>query len=175
MGRHQTSLALCLLILFVLQTPLVKKLLPEAIPTLNLPQKSFQTETKPRREVVRLETDTDSASTSKQSSKVYHHLDEFKRKIAAVKLSGWSRKECEQHFVFEYVDTKHALPVYSVTADSGFLLQYLAGSCLITMNCTLNTNGPCSMLQFQRCAKPLNHFLSVLVWNKICPRFLLQL
>ena len=84
-----------------------KKLLPEAIPTLNLPQKSFQTETKHRREVVRLETDMGSASPSKQSSKVFHHLDEFKRKIATVKLSGWSRKEYEQHFVFEYVDTKH--------------------------------------------------------------------
>ena len=34
-----------------------KKLLPGAIPTLNLPQKTFETETKPRREIVRLETD----------------------------------------------------------------------------------------------------------------------
>ena len=96
-----------------------KKLLPGAIPTLNLPQKTFETETKPRREIVRLETDAGCSSTSKQSSKVYQHLNEFKRKVAAVKLSGWSRKEYEQHFVLEYADTKHALPVYSVTVDSG--------------------------------------------------------
>ena len=97
-----------------------KKLLPGAIPTLNLPQKTFETETKPRRELVRLETNVDSPSTSKQSSvKVYQHLNEFKRKVATVKLSGWSRKEYEQHFVLEYADTKHALPVYSVTVDSG--------------------------------------------------------
>ena len=97
-----------------------KKLLPGAIPTLNLPQKTFETETKPRRELVRLETKVDSPSTSKQSSvKVYQHLNEFKRKVATVKLSGWSRKEYEQHFVLEYADTKHALPVYSVTVDSG--------------------------------------------------------
>ena len=96
-----------------------KKLLPGAIPTLNLPQKTFETETKPRREIVRLETDAGCPSTSKQSSKVYQHLNEFKRKVAAVKLSGWSRREYEQHFVLEYADTKHALPVYSVTVDSG--------------------------------------------------------
>ena len=86
-----------------------KKLLPGAIPTLNLPQKTFETETKPRREIVRLETDAGCSSTSKQSSKVYQHLNEFKRKVAAVKLSGWSKKEYEQHFVLEYADTKHAL------------------------------------------------------------------
>ena len=95
-----------------------KKLLPGAIPTLNLPQKTFETETKPRREIVRLETDAGCPSTSKQSSKVYQHLNEFKHKVAAVKLSGWSKKEYEQHFVLEYADTKHALLVYSVTADS---------------------------------------------------------
>ena len=50
---------------------------------------------------------------------MHQHLNEFKRKVAAVKLSGWSRKEYEQHFVLEYADTKHALPVYSVTVDSG--------------------------------------------------------
>ena len=97
-----------------------KKLLPGSIPTLNLPQKTFETETKPRRELLRLETNVDSPSTSKESSiKVYQHLNEFKRKVATVKLSGWSRKEYEQHFVLEYADTKHALPVYSVTVDSG--------------------------------------------------------
>ena len=47
---------------------------------------------------------------------MYQHLNEFKRKVA---VSGWSRKEYEQHFVLEYADTKHALPAYSVTVDSG--------------------------------------------------------
>ena len=44
-----------------------KRLLPGAIPTLNLPQKSFETETKPRRPLKRHETDEGSpaASTSK--------------------------------------------------------------------------------------------------------------
>ena len=98
-----------------------KKLLPGAIPTLNLPQRTFETETKPRREIVRLETDVGCSSTSKQSSKVYQHLNEFKRKVAVVKLSGWSRKEYEQHFVLEYADTKHALPVYSLTQALNFL------------------------------------------------------
>ena len=55
-----------------------KRLLPGAIPTLNLPQKSFETETKPRRPLKRHETDEGSpaASTSKESSRVYKHLDD---------------------------------------------------------------------------------------------------
>ena len=73
-------------------------MLPGAIPTLNLPQKSFETETKPRRPLKRHETDEGSpaASTSKESSRVYKHLDDFKRRVTAVKLTGWSRKEHEQ-------------------------------------------------------------------------------
>ena len=57
---------------------LLVRLLPGAIPTLNLPQKSFETETKPRRPLKRHETDEGSpaASTSKESSRVYKHLDD---------------------------------------------------------------------------------------------------
>ena len=45
---------------------------------LNLPQKSFETETKPRRPLKRHETDEGSpaVSTSKESSRVYKHLDD---------------------------------------------------------------------------------------------------
>ena len=57
---------------------LLVRLLPGAIPTLNLHQKSFETETKPRRPLKRHETDEGSpaASTSKESSRVYKHLDD---------------------------------------------------------------------------------------------------
>ena len=36
-----------------------------------------------------------------------------------MKLTGWSRKEHEQKFIFEYFDDRHALPVYSLIVDSG--------------------------------------------------------
>ena len=100
-------------------------MLPGAIPTLNLPQKSFETETKPRRPLKRHETDEGSpaASTSKESSRVYKHLDDFKRRVTAVKLTGWSRKEHEQKFIFEYFDDRHALPAYSLIVDSGLVFS----------------------------------------------------
>ena len=61
-----------------LQMLLVKDCSRELIPTLNLPQKSFETETKPRRPLKRHETDEGSpaASTSKESSRVYKHLND---------------------------------------------------------------------------------------------------
>ena len=98
-----------------------KRLLPGAIPTLNLPQKSFETETKPRRPLKRHKPDEGSpaASTSKESSRVYKHLDDFKHRVTAVKLTGWSRKEHEQKFIFDYFDDRHGLPIYSLIVDSG--------------------------------------------------------
>ena len=108
--------------LFVLFTDATRKrLLPGAIPTLNLSQKSFEKETKPRRPLKRHETyeGSPAASTSKESSRVHKHLDDFKRRVAAIKLNGWLRKEYEQRFIFEYFDCRHALPVYSLIVDSG--------------------------------------------------------
>ena len=76
-----------------------KILLPGAIPTLNLPQKSFETQSKPRRKTERTETTKELATTSRATaSRVYKHLADFKRKVTAVKLSGWSRKEREHGF-----------------------------------------------------------------------------
>ena len=96
-------------------------MLPGAIQTLNLPQKSFETETKPRRPLKRHETHQESlaASTSKESSRVYKHLDDFKPRVAAVKLTNCSRKEHKQKLIFEYFDGKHALPIFSLIVDSG--------------------------------------------------------
>ena len=97
-------------------------MIPGAIPSLNLPKKSFQSESASRR---KLECHTESSAASSTSetetvsNRVYKHLDDFKRKVSKVKLSGWSRNEREQDFVIEYFDGKHALPVYSVTVDSG--------------------------------------------------------
>ena len=109
--------------LFVLITDATcKRLLPEAIPTLNLPQKSCDTETKPRKPLKCHETDEGlqaaTPSTSNESSRVYKHLDDFKRTVAAVKLTGWLRKEHEQKFIFEYFGGRQALPIYSLIADS---------------------------------------------------------
>ena len=96
-------------------------MLPGTIQTLNLPQKSFETETKPRRPLKRHETHQESpaASTSKESSRVYKHLDDFKPRVVAVKLTNCSRKEHKQKLIFEYFDGKHTLPIFSLIVDSG--------------------------------------------------------
>ncbi len=83
-----------------------KRLIPGAIPTLNLPKKKFDAEPQPRWEIQRQEMPT-------KKTRVYKHLDEFKRAIARTKLSSWSRKETEHHCTLEYFDSQHATPLYS--------------------------------------------------------------
>ena len=77
--------------MFVLITDATcKRLLTGAILTLNLAQKSFETGTKPRRPPKCHKTGKGSsgASTSKESSQVYKHLNGFKHSDAAVNLTG---------------------------------------------------------------------------------------
>ena len=60
-------------------------------------------------------------------------MTNFKRRVTAVKSTGWSRKEHEQKFIFEYFDDRHALAVYSLTQVLVFQSQCLAGFCLMIM------------------------------------------
>ena len=53
-------------------------------------------------------------------------MTNFKRRVTAVKLTGWSRKEHEQKFIFEYFDDRHALAVYSLTQVLVFQSQCLS-------------------------------------------------
>lgn len=105
-----------------------KKLSPEAVPTLNLPKKLFESDKQPRRIIQKHETDERSETQSKVT-RVYKHLDDLKKAIARVKLSGWSGKEMEDTFRLEYFDSEHAIPVYSVRMDSG-----LGNPCLLKIN-----------------------------------------
>ncbi len=77
-----------------------------------MPKKTFDAEPEPRREIQRQET-------PHKKTRVYKHLDEFKRAIARTKLSSWSRKETEHHCTLEYFDSQHATPLYTIRVDSG--------------------------------------------------------
>ncbi len=90
---------------------------PEAVPTLNLAKKLFESDKQPRRIIQRHETEKRGETQSK--ARVYKHLDDFKSAIACVKLSGRSRKETKESFTLEYFDSEHAVPLYSVRVDSG--------------------------------------------------------
>ena len=68
-------------------------------------------------------------------------MTNFKRRVTAVKLTGWSRKEHEQKFIFEYFDDRHALAVYSLTQVLVFQSQCLAGFCLMIMKFINKTRG----------------------------------
>ena len=146
-----------------------KRLLPGAIPTLNLPPKSFETETKPRRPPKRHETHQESpaASTSKESSRVYKHLDDFKRRVAAVKLTNWSRKEHEQKFIFEYFDGKHTLPVFSVIVDSGlgFSIAMFGWFLPDDHEIYLEHNRSLFHVTISALCEAVHHLLSVWIWT----------
>ena len=60
-------------------------------------------------------------------------MTNFKRRVTAVKLTGWPKKEHEQTFIFEYFDDRHALTVYSLTQVLVFQSQCLAVFCLMIM------------------------------------------
>ena len=112
-----------IIMLFVLITDATRKrLLPGAIMALNLSQKSFETETEPRKPFKHHETDEGSsgASTGKEYSPVYKRLYDFKRNVAALKLTGCLKIEDEQKFIYEYFDDRYALPVSSLFVVSGF-------------------------------------------------------
>ena len=81
-------------------------------------------------------------STSKESSRVYKHLDDLKSRVAAVKLTGWLRKEHEQKFIFEYFGGRQVLPIYFLIVDSALGFS-------VTMKFIWNRNDHCFMLPFQ--------------------------
>ena len=88
-----------------------KRLQAGAVPTLNLPEKSIPSTstTAPRRELVRHKT------KPKQS---YSNLDDFKKKIEKLKLTGWARSINENSVTFELWNEIFALPKLSVTIET---------------------------------------------------------
>jgi hypothetical protein len=71
-----------------------KRLVPGAVPSLNLPVKSTPTSaTTTRRELVRHQLD---------KPVVYHNLESFKKRILGLKMKGWLKTENEDSVIFEF-------------------------------------------------------------------------
>lgn len=87
----------------------LKRLVSGAVPSLNLPIKTIPPTTEaPRRDIVRHKIDMPI---------VYQNLEDFKKKIFRLKLTGWSKREVDDTMVFEYPDQVYALPKFSFKVD----------------------------------------------------------
>lgn len=88
-----------------------KRLVPGAVPTLNLPVKSIPTSTTTaRRELVRHELD---------KPIVYHNLDNFKKRVLSLKMKGWLKTENEDSVIFEFWNPTFSLPKLTCSVASG--------------------------------------------------------
>ena len=88
-----------------------KRLLPGAVPSLNLPVKSIPSSaTTTRRELVRQELG---------KPVVYHNLESFKKRILKIKMKGWIKIENEDSIIFEYWNPKFSLPKLTFSVTSG--------------------------------------------------------
>ena len=92
-----------------------KRLVPGAIPTLNLPEKSIpSTSTSaPRRELVRHEL---------KRKPYYTSLDDLKKKAEKLKLTGWSKSVSEKYATLVLWDEIYALPKLAVTIEDSLNL-----------------------------------------------------
>jgi len=95
--------------------PTCKRLVPGAIPTLNLPEKSIpSTSTSaPRRELVRHEL---------KRKPLYTSLDYLKKKAEKLKLTGWSKSVNENNATLVLWDEIYALPKLVVTIEDSLNL-----------------------------------------------------
>ncbi len=85
--------------------------MPGAVPSLNLPEKSVPSTstTAPRRELVRHEP---------KPKQQYSSLEDLKKKVEKLKLTGWTRNVNETNVTFELWDDTFALPKFSVTINT---------------------------------------------------------
>ena len=88
-----------------------KRLVPGAVPSLELPVKSVPTApVKTRRELVRHELG---------EPVVYHNLAGFKKRILGVKMTGWSKIENDDGVTFELWNPTFSLPQLTCLVNSG--------------------------------------------------------
>ena len=98
-----------------------KRLLPNAVPTLNLTTKTIQSNpvaVTPRRQLERGEPSL--ASTSQENETMtYKDLDNFIAKIKNLKLEGWVTTIKDEEVWVKHFDLEHALPKFSLKVNSG--------------------------------------------------------
>ena len=94
-----------------------KKLLPEAVPTLNLLSKSG--ESRPVLLTPRRVLQKEASATETREVPKYKDLTSFKKRLEKMKLEGWVSKIKEEEVCIKYFDLKHALPKYALKINSG--------------------------------------------------------
>ena len=104
-----------------------KRLLPEAVPTLNLPTKSVESSPVTPRQLIK-KFEPPSPKTSQSSSPltqgstmsmIYRDLDSLKAKMKNLKLTGWVTNVKDEEIWFKHFDLKHVSPKFSLKVDSG--------------------------------------------------------
>ena len=98
-----------------------------AVPTINLPRKSHDTENNvstPRRQLPSIVKDIEPPVIIKDS---YKNFAEFRNKVKSLKLNGWVYVATDTNVHFKYFDIKFVRPVYEiiVKADLQFTCIYL--------------------------------------------------
>ena len=94
-----------------------KNLLPEAVPTLNLPSKSV--ESRPVLLTPRRVLQKEASATETREVPKYKPLTSFKKRLEKLKLEGWVSEIKEEEVCIKYFDLKHALPKYALKINSG--------------------------------------------------------
>ena len=117
-----------------------KTLVPGAVPTLNLPVKSFESAPPTPRRVLIKHTPS---PTNVKPKVIYKSLDDLKAKADRLTLIDWRKIASEGTYVLEYYDGKHALPLYSNKINSGLEFDIYVFGWLLPENhkiYILNTN-----------------------------------
>ena len=94
---------------------------PGAIPTMNLPQKSHPSSvstTKCRDSTISLQQKRESYVLSEIKVKTaYKSYEDFKSRVASLKLNGWQTSSHENYMSFFYYDQIHSVPKYEIYVD----------------------------------------------------------
>lgn len=119
-----------------------------AVPTVNLPKKSFEKDMVTPRRTLNIVKDQN--IVVKPSKDCYKDFIDFQRKIKKLKLKGWEYVIEEDHVHFKYFDTKYVLPVYEIIvgANLDFTCIYLGWVLHTkdTINLSLKTNTVSSLM-----------------------------
>ena len=107
--------------------PTCKRLVAGAVPSLNLPEKSIPStstaaESQSRREIVRHEL---------KPKPCYSSLEDLKKQVQKLKLTGWNRTVDKDNLIFELWDESFALPRVSVTIDESLSFSVAAFNWLL--------------------------------------------
>ena len=103
-----------------------KRLLPGAVPSLNLPVKSIPSSaTTTRRELVRKELG---------KPVVYHNLESLIKRILKIKMKGWIKMKMSISVIFEFWNPRFSFPKITFSVTSGLKFSVAVYNCFLPNN-----------------------------------------